>query len=186
LKMIWSTRIFWRASSPKPTTRGDEKLGDTRWLTSVCVLHTQLSLLERKCKGGSSVNGQHGEPGWTQQDPMRTCLKETWEKGFIQNNRDPYKEEIKIPPPHPKKKINYFSHSKDPYFLYWTPGVVTVECHMDPTMNKASTGMKRTVKLLDQICIMYHWCWSRSMWNIQGSTKLSPMLHLTHWILVLV
>ena len=40
-------------------------------------------------------------------------------RGFIQNNRDPYKEEIKIPPPYPhkRKNINYFSHSKDPYFL---------------------------------------------------------------------
>jgi hypothetical protein len=41
-------------------------------------------------------------------------------KGFIQNNRDPYKEEIKIPPPYPYKRKNiiYFSHSKDPYFLF--------------------------------------------------------------------
>jgi hypothetical protein len=38
---------------------------------------------------------------------------------FIQNNQDPYKGEIKIPPPYPykRKNINYFSHSKDPYFL---------------------------------------------------------------------
>jgi hypothetical protein len=35
---------------------------------------------------------------------------------YPKNNRDPYKEEIKIPPPHPhkRKKITYFSHSKDP------------------------------------------------------------------------
>jgi hypothetical protein len=35
------------------------------------------------------------------------------------DNRDPYKEEIKIPPPYPykRKNINYFCHSKDPYFL---------------------------------------------------------------------
>ncbi len=35
------------------------------------------------------------------------------------NKWDPYKEEIKIPPPHPHKRKNiyYFSHSKDPYFL---------------------------------------------------------------------
>jgi hypothetical protein len=38
---------------------------------------------------------------------------------YPKNNRDPYKEEINIPPPHPhkRKSINYFSHSKDPYFL---------------------------------------------------------------------
>jgi hypothetical protein len=47
-------------------------------------------------------------------------LKERGEKKiYPKNNRDPYKEEIKIPPPHPhkRKNINYFSHSKDPYFL---------------------------------------------------------------------
>ena len=66
---------------------------------------------QRKCKCASSVNGQHGEPGWTQQDTMHTCLKERWERGFIQNNQDPHKEEIKIPPPHPheRKNISYFS-----------------------------------------------------------------------------
>jgi hypothetical protein len=39
--------------------------------------------------------------------------------GANQTNRDPYKEEIKIPPPHPQKRknVNYFPHSKDPYFL---------------------------------------------------------------------
>jgi hypothetical protein len=48
-------------------------------------------------------------------EPNRTLcahvLKERWERGFIQNNQDPYKEEIKIPPPHPhkRKNINYFS-----------------------------------------------------------------------------
>jgi sugar/nucleoside kinase (ribokinase family) len=41
-------------------------------------------------------------------------------KIYPNNNRDPYKEEIKIPPPHPhkRKKIDCFSHSKDPYFLF--------------------------------------------------------------------
>jgi hypothetical protein len=44
-------------------------------------------------------------------------------KIYPNDNRDPYKEEIKIPPPHPdeRKNINYFSHSKDPYFLSRTP-----------------------------------------------------------------
>jgi hypothetical protein len=38
---------------------------------------------------------------------------------YPNDNRNPYKEEIKLPPPHPhkRKNINYFSHSKDPYFL---------------------------------------------------------------------
>jgi hypothetical protein len=68
-------------------------------------------------------------------------------RGFIQNNRDPYKEEIKIPPPHPhkRKKINYFSHSKDPYFFprqhcwtlhYW----VTFQ----PFLNVESTSPKNS------------------------------------------
>jgi hypothetical protein len=50
---------------------------------------------------------------------MRTCLKERSEREFIQNNRDPYKKERKIPPPHPdkRKNINYFSSSRGPYFL---------------------------------------------------------------------
>jgi hypothetical protein len=42
------------------------------------------------------------------------------EKEIYRNdNRDPCKEEIKIPPPYPRKRknINYFSHSRDPYFL---------------------------------------------------------------------
>jgi hypothetical protein len=26
-------------------------------------------------------------------------------RGFIQNNRDPYKEEIKIPPPYPHRSV---------------------------------------------------------------------------------
>jgi hypothetical protein len=47
-----------------------------------------------------------------------TCLKERGEKEIYPNyNRDPYKEEIKTPYPHKRKNINYFSHSKDPYFL---------------------------------------------------------------------
>jgi hypothetical protein len=49
-------------------------------------------------------------------------FEERGEKEFYPNdNRDPHKEEIKIPPPHPhkRKNINYFSHSKDPYFLYY-------------------------------------------------------------------
>jgi hypothetical protein len=47
-------------------------------------------------------------------------FEERGEKQIYQNdNRDPYKEEIKIPPPHPHKRnnINHFSHSKDPYFF---------------------------------------------------------------------
>jgi hypothetical protein len=38
---------------------------------------------------------------------------------YPKNNRDPCKEEIKNPPPHPhkRKNVNYCSHSKDPYFL---------------------------------------------------------------------
>jgi hypothetical protein len=47
-------------------------------------------------------------------------LKERGEKKiYPKNNRDPYKEETKIPPPHPhkRKNINHFPHSKDPYFL---------------------------------------------------------------------
>jgi hypothetical protein len=48
-----------------------------------------------------------------------TCLKEREEKEIYPNdNRDPYKEEIKTPYPHKRKNINCFSHSKDPYFLY--------------------------------------------------------------------
>jgi hypothetical protein len=37
---------------------------------------------------------------------------------FIQNNRDSYKEETKILPPHPHKRniLNYFSYSKHQYF----------------------------------------------------------------------
>jgi len=41
------------------------------------------------------------------------------ERDFIQNNRDSYKEETKIPPPHPQEKIkniNYFSYSKGSIF----------------------------------------------------------------------
>ncbi len=75
---------------------------------------------KRKCKCASRVNGQHGEPGWTQQDTMHTCLRKGEKRKIYPNdNRDPYKKEIKIPPPHPhkRKNINYFSHSKDPYFL---------------------------------------------------------------------
>jgi hypothetical protein len=47
-------------------------------------------------------------------------FEERGEKEIYPNdNRDPYTEEIKIPPPHPhkRKNINYFSHSKDPYFF---------------------------------------------------------------------
>jgi hypothetical protein len=42
---------------------------------------------------------------------------------YPNNNRDPYKEEIKIPPPNPynRKKFYYCSHSKDPYFLSGFP-----------------------------------------------------------------
>jgi hypothetical protein len=45
-------------------------------------------------------------------------LKERGEKKiYPKNNRDLYKEEIIIPPPHPheRKNINYFPHSKDKY-----------------------------------------------------------------------
>ena len=51
-------------------------------------------------------------------------FEERGEKAIYPNdNRDPYKEETKIPPPHPhkRKNINYFStqrNNKDPYFLY--------------------------------------------------------------------
>ncbi len=58
-------------------------------------------------------------------EPKRTLCAHVWRKEekrkFIQNNRDPYyKEEIKIPPPHPhkRKNINFFPHSKYPYFLW--------------------------------------------------------------------
>jgi hypothetical protein len=61
-------------------------------------------------------------------EPKRTLCTHDWRKEekrkFIQNNRDPYyKEEIKIPPPHPhkRKNINFFPHSKYPYFL-WARG----------------------------------------------------------------
>jgi hypothetical protein len=47
-------------------------------------------------------------------------VEEEKKKIYRNDNRDPYKEEIKISPPdsHKRKNINYFSHSKDPYFLY--------------------------------------------------------------------
>jgi hypothetical protein len=65
----------------------------------------------------SSVNGQYGMNPTGRFPHM---FEE--EKGQIyrNDNRDPYKEEIKIPPPDPykRKNINYFSHSKDPYFLF--------------------------------------------------------------------
>jgi hypothetical protein len=46
-------------------------------------------------------------------------FEEDKRKIYRNDNQDPYKEETKIPPPHPhkRKNINYFSHSKDPYFL---------------------------------------------------------------------
>jgi hypothetical protein len=63
-------------------------------------------------------------------------------KFYRNDNRDSYKEEIKIPPPHPYKRqiliifltrrihifsanINYSSHSKYPYFL--SPGLTAAE-----------------------------------------------------------
>ncbi len=55
---------------------------------------------------------------WIQQDSINTYLKERGEKKiYPKNNRDLYKEEIIIPPPHPheRKNINYFPHSKDKY-----------------------------------------------------------------------
>jgi hypothetical protein len=42
---------------------------------------------------------------------MCTCLRKVEKsKIYPNNNRDPYKEEIKIPPPYPRKRknINYF------------------------------------------------------------------------------
>jgi hypothetical protein len=51
---------------------------------------------------------------------MHTCLRKEEKRKFYPNdNRDPYEEEIKIPPPYPheRKKIIYFSYSKDPYIL---------------------------------------------------------------------
>jgi hypothetical protein len=50
-----------------------------------------------------------------------TDMFEEEEREIYRNdNRDPYKEGMKIPPPHPhkRKNSNYFSHSKDPYFLF--------------------------------------------------------------------
>jgi len=48
-------------------------------------------------------------------------FEERGEKAIYPNdNRDPYKvKKTKISPPYPhkRKNINYFSHSKDPYFL---------------------------------------------------------------------
>ncbi len=60
----------------------------TQDIRTLCRHHScRLSVhYERKCKCASSVNGQHGEPGWTQQDAMRTCLKEWWENGIYQKH----------------------------------------------------------------------------------------------------
>ena len=46
---------------------------------------------------------------------MHTCLKRKKEKLYRNDNRDPYKEEIKIPPPHPHKRnnINHLPHKEN-------------------------------------------------------------------------
>jgi hypothetical protein len=47
--------------------------------------------------------------GCTQQVTVLTCLERKKEI-YRTDNRDPFKEELKIPPPHPhkRKNINYF------------------------------------------------------------------------------
>jgi hypothetical protein len=73
---------------------------------------------KRKCKYTSSVNGQYGMNPTGRYTHM---FEEEGRKGnfYPNDNRDTYKGKINIPPPHPhkRKKIYYFSHSKDPYFL---------------------------------------------------------------------
>jgi hypothetical protein len=80
-----------------------------------------MGVNQRKCKCASSFNGQHGMNPTVHYVYM---FEEEKGKFYRNDNRDPYKEEIKIPPPHPHKRkyINYFSHSKDPYFLSTSQG----------------------------------------------------------------
>ncbi len=68
-------------------------------------------------------------------------------KKFIQNNRDPYKEEIKIPPPYPhkRKNINYFRHSKGSIFSLLSPFFIRLQINLQQTTGE----QKKTSQLIN-------------------------------------
>ncbi len=81
----------------------------SRWVTLMNPIQMRKQRQRTVWWTGMNPTGHYGH-----------MFEERGEKEIYPNDKqDPYKEEIKIPPPHPhKRKNNIFANSKDPYFLY--------------------------------------------------------------------
>jgi hypothetical protein len=123
LRFVWFTSIFCTPSSSLAPSK-------TVYVTNLTFFNFYFEnfiwrkSLTRSSEGKMQIHNQRQRTAWgTVMNPTghyAHMFEERWKKKIYPiDNRDPDEEEIKIPPPYPhkRKKFNYFSHLKDPYFL---------------------------------------------------------------------